>query len=243
MINRIFYGGTQQTVENLKNVGYYDPNKTYYNPDGSTYQGKADDVMGILRVGEDIRDGKVKEGEVGTRTHAGQFNDDFFNSIANNYNDFALPQLQEQHSKAADELTYDLARTGNLDSSTRATKGSDLQQAYDLNKQSIADKALGLKNQTKNAVEDARSTVIAQLNATGDADGAAQAALTRASALSQPAMDFSPLTGLFADFTSGLGNAYAQERAYAASGGASHAGGTSFGNAATGRKGTVAVRG
>lgn len=186
--------------------------------------------------------GKLFTSLPSSTTTKGQFDDSFFNSIADNYTNFALPQLQEQHTKAGDELIYDLARTGNLDSSTRATKGADLQKAYDLNKQSIADKALSLKNDTKNAVEDARFNVISQLNATGDADGAANAALTRASALSQPSMDFSPLSGLFADFTSGLGNAYAQERAYAASGGASH-GGASYGNAATGRKGTVSVRG
>lgn len=208
------------------------------------YQAYLQDVMSSQNDFGDL----ARKGELYTRmpsstTTQGQFNDDFFNSIADNYNSFAMPQLQDQQRKASDDLTYDLARTGNLDSSTRATKGSELQKAYDLNKQSIADKALNLKNQTKSAVEDARYNVISQLNATGDADGAAQAAMARASALSQPSMDFSPLTGLFADFTSGLGNAYAQERAYAASGGASHAGGTSFGNAATGRKGTVAVRG
>lgn len=244
MINRIFYGGQVQTVNGLRPISEaeYDSNQTYYNPDGSVFTTSGQPLSGRVEAERAIKEGRLMAGNPTTQQVQGQFNDNFFNSIADNYTNFALPQLQEQHTKAGDELIYDLARTGNLDSSTRATKGAELQKAYDLNKQSIADKALSLKNDTKNAVEDARFNIISQLNATGDADGAANAAMTRASALSQPSMDFSPLTGLFADFTSGLGNAYAQERAYAASGGASH-GGVNYGNAATGRKGTVTVRG
>ena len=56
------------------------------------------------------------------------------------------------------------------------------------------------------------------LNATGDAQGAANSALARASALSQPAAQ-SPLAQMFADFTSTLGATAAAERSWVASGG------------------------
>lgn len=151
----------------------------------------------------------------------GGFNSSYYDGIAQSYLDYANPQLADQHGEANRQMQYDLARTGKLDSSTRATKGADLQQAYDLGQQQIADKALGQKNQAKGAVEDARASLISQLNATGDATGATNAAINRIGALSQPAGGYDVLSGLFSDFTGALGGRYAQERAYAASGGAS----------------------
>lgn len=151
----------------------------------------------------------------------GGFNSSYYDGIAQSYLDYANPQLTDQHNDANRQMQFDLARTGKLDSSSRATKGADLQQAYDLGQQQIADKALGQKNQAKGAVEDARASLISQLNATGDATGATNAAINRISALSQPAGGYDMLTGLFSDFTGSLGGRYAQERAYAASGGAS----------------------
>jgi hypothetical protein len=94
-----------------------------------------------------------------------------------------------------------------------------LQQLYDTNKQKVAEDALAYSTQAKTSVEDARANLIGTLNATGDAEGAANSALARSAALSQPAA-YSPLGQLFTDFTSALGIQAAQERAAAASGGA-----------------------
>lgn len=149
---------------------------------------------------------------------SGGFNDDFFNGRKQAYLDYATPQLEDQYGKAKKELTFSLARSGLLDSSVRAQKTGELQQSYDLNMQGIADEALSQETQARNAAEDARSNLISTLNATGDAEGAANSALTRASALSRPAT-FSPLTQLFSDFTSTLGTQAALERANYYSGG------------------------
>ncbi|QOG06407.1 hypothetical protein IGS74_18060 [Aureimonas sp. OT7] len=148
---------------------------------------------------------------------SGGFNDDFFNRQRQNYIDYATPQLDQQYGDANKQLTFSLTRSGLFDSSVRGEKASDLQRAYDLNKQKIADDALSHSTQSRNAVEDARANLISMLNATGDAEGAANAALARSQALSQ-APSFSPLTSLFADFTNGLGVQAAAERSYAAGG-------------------------
>lgn len=160
----------------------------------------------------------VKEGKLygGTTTQSG-FDDDFFAGRRDAYMDYHVPQLEEQYGNAGRELTFALARGGNLNSSVRGDKLSELQKLYDRNKQMIADQALAYENQTRTAVEDARGNLIATLNATGDAQGAANAALSRAAVLSRPDQ-FSPLGQLFVDFTAGLGTQAAQERAYAAGG-------------------------
>ena len=148
----------------------------------------------------------------------GQFNDDYFTGARQNYIDYANPQVEKQYGDASKELTFALARGGNLDSSVRGQKSGDLQQLYDLNKQQVADQALSYEGEARNSVEGARSNLITTLNATGDAEGAASGAIARASALSKPAA-YSPLSQLFADFTSTLGTQAALERANYYSGG------------------------
>ena len=147
----------------------------------------------------------------------GGFGDEFFNKRRQAYIDYYTPQIEDQYGKAKKKLTFSLARSGTLDSSIRAQKTGELQKLFDQNKQKIADEALASTSQARNAIEDARSGLVSQLNATGDAEGAANSALTRASALSQPAA-YSPLSQLFGDFVSGLGTQAAMERAEALGG-------------------------
>lgn len=153
----------------------------------------------------------------GTKVNGG-FNDQFFADRRKAFLDYATPQLEDQYGDAQRQLTFALARNGTLDSSIRADKAAELQKKYDLNKQMIADQAVASETDARNAVEDARANLIATLNASGDAQGAAQSALARAAALSKPAA-YSPLTQLFADFTSTLGTQAALERANYYSGG------------------------
>jgi hypothetical protein len=173
----------------------------------------------LARKDEQERQAKIREGT--TRVNSifdGQFNDDYYNKQRDSYINYANPQLEKQYGDAQKELTFALARGGNLDSSARADKEAELQQAYDLNKQKVADDALAYGTKARTSVEDARGNLISMLNATGDAEGAANSAISRASALSEPAA-YSPLTQLFADFTSGLGTQAALEKANYYSGG------------------------
>ncbi|MDK4729336.1 hypothetical protein [Rhizobium phaseoli] len=161
-----------------------------------------------------IRDGTSKVNSI----FDGQFNDNYFNKQRDSYINYANPQLEDQYGNAQKELTFALARAGQLDSSARADKEGELQKLYDLNKQKVADDALAYSTKAKTSVEDARSNLISTLNATGDAEGAANSAIARASALSEPAA-YSPLTQLFSDFTSALGTQAALEKANYYSGG------------------------
>lgn len=170
------------------------------------------------REEEQARQKKIREGTERVNTiFDSQFNDDFFSGRKEAFLDYSTPQLENQYGDAQKELTFALARGGNLNSSARGQKLGELQRLYDTNKQAIADQALGHASQARNAVEDARGGLIATLNATGDAQGAANSALTRATVLSQP-VPYSPLGQLFVDFTSGLGIQAALEKSFAAGG-------------------------
>ncbi len=163
---------------------------------------------------QDIRVGTGKVNDI----FAKNFGEDFFTGRREAYQNYATPQLQDQYDKAGKELTFSLARNGLLDSSARGQKEGELQKMFDTNRQAITDQAISQESQSRNAVEDARSGLVTMLNATGDAQGAANSALARSAALSQP-QAFSPLTNLFADFTGALATQAQQERAAAMSGG------------------------
>lgn len=165
---------------------------------------------------EMLKGGKLFSG----KETKGGFTDDFFKQQRQNYIDYATPQLETQRGDASKELAFALSRAGLTNSSVRAQKEADLKQTYDLNKQQIADQALSYETEARNSVEDARANLISTLNATGDAEGAASAAIARASALSKP-QAYSPLSNLFADFTSALGTQAALEKANYYSGGQS----------------------
>lgn len=159
----------------------------------------------LARQDEQQRQQRVRDGtEKINGIFDTQFNEPFFADRQKAFNDYALPQLQDQYGDAQKELTFALARGGNLNSSARATQAGDLQKRFDLNSQQIGDQALSSATDARNATEDARANLIATLNATGDAQQAANSAVSRASALSTPAA-FSPLSNLFADLTSAYG--------------------------------------
>lgn len=172
----------------------------------------------MLTYNEDQRQQKVRAGteRVGSIFDC-NLNDEFFKGRRDAFTNFATPQLEDQYADTQKQLVYSLDRSGLLDSSIRAEKASELQKLYDTNKQQIADQALNQENEARNAAEGARTDLIQTLNVTGDAEGAANSAISRATALSQP-QTFSPLSQLFASFTAGLGQQAAQERAEAMSG-------------------------
>jgi len=242
-INRIFDGGLSG-IGAFGSGSTYDPNTTYYKSDGSLWNPKPvpeglNDFQSRVDNGQPI--GLVESMMYGMAQHPGSaqdqfqsalssgglfsgteqkggFNEDFFNQRRQAFVDYATPQLSDQYADAQKQLTFALARGGNLDSSVRGQQTADLQKQYDLANQQIADQAISYEKDARNSVEDARSNLIATLNATGDVQGAVNSALARSTALSQP-QAFSPLANLFADFTAGLGTQAAMERANAYSGG------------------------
>ncbi len=170
------------------------------------------------RKEEEARQGRIREGTTSINTKFDtEFDQSFFDRLRDSYVGYARPQLDEQFGDAREKLTYALARNGTLDSSMRTNQNADVQREYDRNLQDITDKGREYETTARTGVENARSDLISMLQVTGDAQGAANAALSRAKTLSQPPA-YSPLGQLFTDFTSGLSQQAAFERAEALSG-------------------------
>ena len=259
-INSIFDGGTYVSGR-VGSGTAYDPNQTYYNADGSVFTMPTTSTSsagagtnfggnGLLgRLGDSDLGGASQSSPWETALASGlytsrnqttgQFGEDFFDQRQQSYLDYATPQINNQYSDAQKELTYALARSGKLASSSRADLASELQRQFDLQTQKAADDALNYRTQAQTSVEDARANLITTLNATGDADQAASSALARAQALSQPAA-YSPLTDLFSSYVDALGSYTAAERAraYGWGGNATNSSPTYYGS----NSGSVSVR-
>lgn len=192
------------------------------------------------REQEQARQARIREGTARIdNIFDSQFTPDYFDRQQQNYMSYATPQLNDQYADANKKLLFALDRSGQLEGSSRASLGGELQKKYDLSEQKIKDDALAYKTQAMSSTEDARSNLISTLNATGDADAAAKSAIARSQALSQPPA-YSPLTQMFADFTSVLGTQAAAERAN------SYTGSNNYATYNTGwfgpRAGSVSVR-
>jgi hypothetical protein len=179
-----------------------------------------DNSAQMAREDEAARQAKIREGTTNINTtFDAQFNPEYFGKRKEAFLNYATPQLNDQYGKAQKELTYSLDRAGTLDSSIRAEREAELQKLYETNRRSVADQGLSYENNAKSSVEEARADLIRTLNATGDAQGAANSAISRAQVLSQPDV-YSPLAQLFTTFTSGIGQQAQLERASSLSGGA-----------------------
>jgi hypothetical protein len=179
-------------------------------------KGGGNDEAERARRDEEERQARIRSGTRKIdRVFDKEFTPGFYKGQEKAYKDYAVPQLDKQHEKAGEELSFDLARRGGLNSSVRADQEADLGELYDLNRQGLTDKAREFGTTARTNVEDARNDLILTLQSTADASGAAKSALSRAGALSRPPA-YSPLEDAFLSFTSGLGTQAGLERAAAA---------------------------
>lgn len=131
------------------------------------------------------------------------FDQAFYDARAQEYQDFANPQLEDQFSEAAKKLTLQLARAGILDSSARANQFSKLQRDYQLQKTGIVDKANDYANQARNNVEGARTELVNMNSAMADPALIATEAQNRMAALkASPSFDI--LAPLFTNVGEGI---------------------------------------
>lgn len=168
--------------------------------------GGGDGGAGQARADEAARQERIKQGTAAIDQNFSGFNDAFFNNRAKAFTNFANPQLADQYAQTQRNLTYNLARQGLTASSEAARNAGELQRQYNDNRALIAGKGMDAANEARSQVEQNRSELLAQLNATSDPAAAASGAVNRANTLAAQ-QSFSPLGQLFANTTGLLGNA------------------------------------
>lgn len=165
--------------------------------------GSANKIAKQQRADEVARQQRINSGMSKIDGAFAGFNDDFYNARKRAYLDYALPGVERQAADARRGLIFALSRNGNLDSSAAIFKDRELTREADQARLDVGNVALDQANRTRADVENVRSGLVAQLNATGNDQAAAAAALRQAQNLNMP-QGFSPLGQLFANFAAGL---------------------------------------
>jgi hypothetical protein len=160
----------------------------------------------MARADEEARQARIKEGMGKIDSTFKQFGPDFYDRRKQAVMDSTMPQLNDQFQKTKEQLQFNLARSGLTDSSVRSANEAEAQRQMDVGKAAVAGQAQDYANQARQQVEQNRAELVGQLNATGDAQAAAQGALSRSAiAMAQPSV--SPLGLMFQNTTGLLGQA------------------------------------
>jgi len=152
---------------------------------------------------EEERQARITQGRQAIDTNFAQFNDNFFNSRAQAYEDYALPTLDKQYKDSMRKLVAALSRSGNMQSSTRGELMADLDEDYATQKNNIKSTALDFANKARSSVDNARAELITQNSSLADPNAIQGNALARSQSLAE-LPTFSPLGNLLADVTRGL---------------------------------------
>jgi len=165
-----------------------------------------DNSAEIARQQEAERQARIVEGQKKIDEQFVGFNDDFYNDYQTKYNDFYYPQVDDQYTDARKRLTLDLARTGNLTSSSGANKMGDLQEYYNDQRTGITNQGLNSLNEIRANIDSTKTQLYNDNRSAADPGSAAAAAASAASNL-QPGIPDSPLANVFSAFFQNAGGA------------------------------------
>ena len=163
------------------------------------------------REAEKARQRRVAQGRTRIDQVFDQYDQPFYQQRAQAYEDFARPQLQDQYNTALKDLTYALARSGRLDSSTAARRRAKAQEARDLQGQQVAARGQEFAGELERSMNAARQEMHQQNLAAANPELAASLAASRARAEQQPPA-FSPLVDAFKHLSEGLATQQDWER-------------------------------
>lgn len=223
-INATFDGsrGTGLAASYAPGQVYYDQWGQVWNPQPSggeyPYATKSEGRRGADNLRRRVTPEEYRASQFGNqqlftgKENVGGFDDSFYANREKDYLGYALPQFERQNAQADRNLTYSLARAGLLDSTAGRAKQTDLGIYAGQKRREIADAAAGSANDLRRTVEGQRANLVAQLEASGDADATAQLALNTANAYRAPSA-FQPIGNFFEDWTRNYA-ANQQARAY-----------------------------
>lgn len=174
--------------------------------------GGGGDPTGEARALEAQRKANVAQGMSSIDQTFGAFNPEFYAKRAQDYTNYAMPQLYNQLRQTQKNLAYGLMGQGLQGSSAMQSRLSDLRRETDLQKQGIVDTGISQAQELRKQVENQRSGLVGQLNATGDTTAAAQGALRAVNTYTAPSV-FSPISNLFGNLA-GVYGMQQQQQAY-----------------------------
>ena len=170
----------------------------------------------IARQQEEARQQKIRAGQASIdSSFDSTFTDPYYDSIAKSYEDYYNPQLVDQYKDAQKELTFQVARSGNSESTAANELFSRLEKQRADAQTKIANDALSAKGKTKADVASQRSNLYTLNTSSADPTQSAAQAQQAVAQLQQPT-SYSPLGSVFASLIQTGGNAAAVNQATSA---------------------------
>ena len=146
------------------------------------------------------------------------FTPQFYNQRAQAYENYALPQYQQQFQDTQNQLGFKLAGQGLSDSSQATQLGEKLGQQGSQAQQQIAQTGIQGAQSLQQQVEQERQNLIGQANAASDPLSVANSAIGTAASFTAPSA-FAPVGQFFQNFANtylagALNNLYSPNSAY-----------------------------
>lgn len=159
----------------------------------------------LARQKEEERQARINAGTQAINSQFAQFDDAYYGKRSQSYLDYYQPQLDDKFALARKDLTYALARAGTLNSTAAADKNAELTKQYGQQSAAIQAKAAGEADTLRTSVQNNKSALVNQLNTTGDADAAANAATAATKQIFNQVPAYNPLGDIFSGIASGIG--------------------------------------
>jgi len=138
----------------------------------------------------------IKTGTSDINSAFSGFDPSFYQQRAQAYQNYALPQLSQQYQQNRDQVGYNLANRGLLQSGAAGKQWSDLARTNAQAQQGIADSGIAQAQALQRQVEDARNQQLGFLNQSADPAAARQGAIATAASFQQPSV-FAPIANEF----------------------------------------------
>lgn len=156
-----------------------------------------DNSADVARQEEQARQSRILTGKGEIDNAFSAFNPEFFQSYLNDFLGHYNPQVDKQFKDTKQDLRYDLARRGTLNSTPGQNRFADLLGMYGERRDVLASNANAAVAGVKSDVESNKNALYAQNIASADPTLAAQSAVGRVGTLMTPPV-YSPLADLFA---------------------------------------------
>lgn len=152
------------------------------------------------RRNEEARQQRINQGMGQIDSAFAPFNDEYYKDYENKYLAMAKPDLDKQQANANEDVLFGLARTGKTKSSSAAKAYGDVVDTRVRSDLQVADAARDTSSNQRNQIEATRSNLVSQLNATSNAQSAADGARTQALIMNR-VPTYSPVTNAFSEVT------------------------------------------
>lgn len=161
---------------------------------------------------EQIRRQNIAAGNQAIDSAFGQFNDDFYGGLQEQFSAAYMPDLDEQYARARDELTALLAGRGTLESTVGADQFSRLEDRFQSERGAIGTRALDFVNNLRGKVSDTRNNLLSMVMSGAEPSGIAARATGEATTLARTgaAIPTAPLGSVFGAALQGGMNALTQ---------------------------------